>query len=142
MSASRSWLAFFALVVISLAPGASRAQDTIGFAPPVIEPAPPSGIGAIAVGSAALGLAALNLATLPVCYLDVYPSAAKDGCIIGSLAIAGVGVAVGVPSLVLGLKRRARYRAWRSSHPALGVLEQVGVSAGQNAISVRYLAHF
>jgi hypothetical protein len=81
--------------------------------------APPSGTGGIITGSILTGVGALNLVTSPVCVTDVYGevvgSAGQSACLVSSLVIGGGMVAVGVPVLLVGLKHRQDYRAWKDA---------------------------
>jgi hypothetical protein len=136
---TRSSLAVWALVFLALA-GPARAQSRIeyGYPPPQLEPTPPSGIGALVVGAAGFATAGSNLVTIPVCYANFYPYDARP-CTIASLVIVGVALSVAVPSLVVGLHRRARYKAWRARQRTRGELSPWGAS---RAAGLHYALHF
>jgi hypothetical protein len=102
-----------ALCLAELAPARAESRLEYGYPPPQLEPPPPSGIGAMSVGFGAFGFGALNLVTIPICYADFYPGEPR-GCVIASVTIAGVAFAVGIPSLIVGFKRHARFKAWRA----------------------------
>lgn len=129
------------LCLISVAASAQLSDERLGYPPPTFEQRPRSGVGGVVVGSAALGMALLNVATLPICFADFYPSGAQDGCVIGSLALAGVDVVVGVPSLVLGLIRLRRYRDWKQQR-ALALVERLGAGASPSGATLRYTLRF
>lgn len=135
-----------ALLLISLfdplAAQAQVAEGSAGYPPPMLEGPPRSGIGGIAVGAGALGIAALNLVTMPICFAEVYPSAAKDGCVIASLVLAGLGVSVALPSLLLGLHRHARYKEWKARQRAFAPREQLSLRPSQAGLSLHYVSNF
>ena len=74
---------------------------------------PSSGLGPIIAGWAVSGFGVLNGAAIPVCFADFYPKKAKDICIGASIAVAGVGLAVGIPLLIIGYNQKAARNAWR-----------------------------
>jgi hypothetical protein len=88
------------------------AQARAGYRDPS-DPQPSTGTGLIVAGWIATGLGLLNLATLPVCYADFYPSEAQDTCVTLSAVLAGVGISLGVPFLIIGYNKRADYKAWK-----------------------------
>lgn len=139
-------LALLVLLLVALSvPTRSFAQFTdgsVGFPPPELERKPPSGVGAMAVGAGALGFAGLNLVTLPICHVDLYPSEAERACVISSLVLAAGGVAIGVPSLVLGLVRYKRYQAWRARKLGLSSREGFDFAARLGGASLHYVARF
>src|SRR5687768_8859083 len=79
----------------------------------VSEARPSTGTGLIVVGWIAVGIAALNLATLPICYADFYPRESEDLCVGASLVIAGIGVSLGIPFLIVGYVNRSNYNDWK-----------------------------
>lgn len=79
----------------------------------VSEPPPSTGTGLIVVGWIALGLGALNLASLPICYADFYPRESEDLCVGLSLVVAGVGVSLAIPFLIVGYVNRSDYNDWK-----------------------------
>lgn len=87
---------------------------------------PPSGIGGIVMGAVGLGLGGINLATIPVCYASYYPADAKDLCVALSIGLGSALVAVGIPSLIVGIIRRKRYKAWRQERVQGGVAPMLG----------------
>lgn len=74
---------------------------------------PSSGISQIVIGYVGVGLALVNLALIPVCYADFYPAGGKDLCVGLSIGIGAVGLAVGIPLLIVGYNKRANRGAWR-----------------------------
>jgi hypothetical protein len=120
------------LVVLLCALACSRADaqqsdPRLGFEPPVLVQPPRTGIPALAVAAGLLGEAALNLALLPVCHADWYPSDAEEFCVVSSYVFAGVGIAVGVPSLIIGLVRYRRHQEWKARKRGLALLEPLGM---------------
>lgn len=116
----------------------AQARSEYGYPPPMFDPPPPSGVAAMAVGIGGLGLGAEQLLTIPLCYADFYPIDER-ACLITSLSIAGVGLAVGAASLAIGLRRRARYKAWRKQHlPA----PQLGWFGDPHGAGLRYAVRF
>jgi hypothetical protein len=90
---------------------------------------PPSGIGGIVMGAVGLGLGGINLATIPVCYASFYPAEAKDLCVWASVGVGSALVAVGIPSLIVGIIRRKRYKAWRQQRVLNGAtLKSIAVA--------------
>lgn len=79
-----------------------------------------SGLGLVVAGGLATGIGGLTLATTPLCRLSAIRSSAQPACIATSLAVGGVLAAVGVPLLVLGVRKRA------SSVPAVSVAPTTG----------------
>jgi hypothetical protein len=99
-------------------------------------------VGGIVVGAVGLGQGTLALATIPICFASFYPNEAQPFCV-GSSVLFGVGgYAVGAVGLSLGLKRRARYKAWRKRElQRRGVaLDDVGFgyASGQGRLQLRF----
>jgi hypothetical protein len=135
----------FAGTASAQAVSVSRARaDRVEYGyPPPFEPAPASGIGAVVVGYAGLGISALQLATMPVCFADFYPDAAERACLISSLALAGIALSVGIPTLVVGLHRRQRYKAWRQRRlSSRQQLSGFGSRGGLTGGGLRYAVRF
>jgi len=84
---------------------------------------PSSGVALTIVGAVALGIGALNFASIPICSADFYPRDSRDTCVVASVAVGVVGVAAGLPMLLVGLHQRSKYREWRKSHPVLSGFE-------------------
>jgi hypothetical protein len=80
---------------------------------------PKSGVAQLVAGGALTGLGVLNLGGLGLCYLDVYPDNARTTCKIASLAVAGLGLGIGIPLLVVGGLRRSEFKAWKEQHPGI-----------------------
>jgi hypothetical protein len=107
------------------------------------DPRPPSGIGGIVVGSAALGVAGLNLVTMPICFASFYPAGADDDCAVLSGVFAAIGVAVGLPSLIVGRRRRARYKEWRArQRPYAELLRGLRVDVAEGRAGLALSATF
>lgn len=129
-----------ALCLGSAAGALAQARVDYGYPPPQFEPPPPSGIGAVVVGYSGIGLAGLYLVTIPTCYAKFYPWPVDErACAITSVALAGVALSVGIPSLVVGLRRRERYKAWRARQLGGGLSPWVMREAGAG---VRYALRF
>lgn len=109
----------FGLLLAVLSPASASAQEPGYEMPPPPAGAsygserPKSGIGGIVMGAVGLGLGGINLATIPVCYASFYPANATDLCVIMSVSVGSVLVAVGIPSLIVGKIRRNRYKEWK-----------------------------
>jgi hypothetical protein len=113
-----------------------------GYPPPALEARPPTGIAAIAVGAGALALSLEQLVTIPICYADWYPGEVFP-CAVASAVVAGVGLAVGLPSLLVGLRRRAKYKAWQQrQHAPSALLGPVSFWGAANGAGVRFNLRF
>jgi hypothetical protein len=99
---------------------------------------PSTGTGLIVAGWIAVGVGLLNLATLPICFADFYPSESKDLCVGMSAAIAGVGVAVGVPLLIIGYNQRADYKEWKQRRGLTHHLRRLRLSLRDDAALIVY----
>jgi hypothetical protein len=133
-------LCIAAVLVGCCAGGASaQARSEYGYSPPILEPRPPSGIGAMVVGYGGIALGVEQLLTIPICYADFYPFQAERPCLIASLTVASVALAVGIPSLVVGLHRRERYKAWRQRQLSA---RQLGLFGDASGGGLRYAARF
>ena len=78
------------------------------------EERPSTGLGLTIAGAVVLGIGALNLVTAPLCKpLYEEDPDTQDVCLVSSLAVGGIGVAVGTPLLIVGLGQRSRYREWK-----------------------------
>jgi len=82
----------------------------LAFADPS-DPDPGSGAAKIVAGFIGLGVAASNAVQLPFCAID-QPFVPGRTCVRIAASLAAVGLAVGVPLLVLGYRQRARRKAW------------------------------
>jgi hypothetical protein len=134
-------VAAIALPLASPAAAQARARLEYGYPPPTFEAPPRSGIGAIAVGAGALGISLEQLLTIPLCYADWYPVEVFP-CAVASATVAGVGLAVGLPSLLVGLRRRARYKAWRQRQHARVALGPVSFWGAANGGGLRVNLRF
>jgi hypothetical protein len=133
------WVALWALALVAVAvPARAQSRIEYGYPPPQFEPTPPSGIGALAVGAGGFAIAGMNLVTIPVCYADFYPYDARP-CVISSLVIAGVALSVAIPSLLVGLRRRGRYKAWRARQLMRG---ELAPAATGSAAGAHYVLRF
>ncbi len=83
---------------------------------------PSSGVGERVGGFIGLGLGVLNLATSPLCYTDIIDPELQDVCLGASLVVGGVGLAVGIPLLIVGYNKRADLLEWRERN---GVAEHL-----------------
>lgn len=105
------------------APSLASAQETAPVAPlavqPPAAPAPSSGLAYIIPGGILVGLGAIDLGTAPLCRLSVIRSSAQPACLVTSIAVGGAALAVGIPLLVVGARRRG-------SVPAVGVAPVTG----------------
>lgn len=120
-------LTFGLLFIALLVPDPVAAQAALDDEVPPAAPhfyhsKPPSGIGGIVMGAVGLGLGGINLATLPVCYASFYPDDAETLCVHASLGVGSVLIAVGIPSLIVGIVRRKRYKKWREQRAQRGSL--------------------
>jgi hypothetical protein len=80
--------------------------------------APSNGVGYLITGGIFTGLGVINLATAPICKADTqFTRDTQNACLIGSLAVGGTFLAVGVPLLIVGAGKRSTYNAWRAEHP-------------------------
>jgi hypothetical protein len=114
----------------SLPPGLAHAEDDA--APPVASPAerPSTGLGALVTGGVFTGVGGLNLLTAPICTTSLIRSDLQTTCVTASLVVAGVGLAVGVPLMVIGANQRAEYNDWKKSHPVAAGLWLVPTAGG------------
>ena len=107
--------------VVALLPANSAAEDK---APASREPEPSSGIGLIVGGAVALGLGLANAATgslyCAILSQTIYTSSDQGICWGVALGIGGVGVAVGVPLLIVGLNDHADHKEWERRNGLAG----------------------
>jgi hypothetical protein len=112
-------LVFAALLTLplSLSSGVAFAQDDE--APPAASRAerPSTGIGLLVTGGIFTGIGGLNLLTAPLCTTNLVTSDLQSVCLTASLVVAGVGLAVGIPLMVIGANQRAEYNEWKKAHP-------------------------
>lgn len=75
--------------------------------------APPSGLGLIIGGSILTGVGLISLATAPAC-ASFYNEASgnRGGCYASTVIVGLVGLGIGVPLLVIGAIRQARFNRW------------------------------
>lgn len=78
---------------------------------------PPSGVGFLVSGGILTGLGVLNLAAAPVCQTSLVREDVQDECMVTSLVAGGVMLAVGIPLLVVGGTKRARFIEWQEQQP-------------------------
>ncbi len=101
-----------------------------GLAPMPAEPPPSSGIALIVTGSVFTGLGALNLITSPICKLDsAFSPGTQNACLDASLVAGGVFLAIGIPMLVVGTKRRAEFQEWKHRYGFVGFNPSTGGGA-------------
>jgi len=115
----------------------ARAQSA-----PASDPQPSTGNGLVVAGWIATGLGVLNLATLPICFADFYPEESEDLCVGASAVIGGVGLALGVPFLIVGYNQKADYREWRARNGIAYHLMNTQVTLASDGASLRYSASF
>jgi hypothetical protein len=127
-----------ALLVMVAMLGASVARAE---APsPTGDPRPPTGWVGIGVGIGGFVWAFSQAATIPFCFADFYPTE-PEYCL-GASAVLGAGaLAVGLTGILMGMKRRAAYKEWRTRElerrsPSLTGLD-VGFAAGSGSLRVR-----
>jgi hypothetical protein len=128
-------LALLVCLFVMSAATARAEEPPVAGAPPALhdDPRPRSGVGGIVVGAVGLGQGTLALATIPICFASFYPNEAQPFCV-GSSVLFGVGgYAVGAVGLSLGLKRRARYKAWRQRELERRGVALDGFSGGYHA---------
>jgi hypothetical protein len=104
-----------------------------------------TGIGETVAGGILVGLAVLDLAEACLCKVDaVIPDRKEQNpCLYATLIAGGLFSAVGVPLLVVGLRKRADYRRWEQSHPAAGaMLRGLRVSGGHQGVGLSLSAAF
>jgi hypothetical protein len=122
---------------LTLLPSAAWAQSA-----PANDPQPSTGTGLVVVGWIATGLGVLNLATLPICFADFYPEDAETLCVIGSATIGGVGLALGVPFLIVGYSQKADYREWKARNGMAYHLQNTYVTVASDGVGLSYSAAF
>jgi hypothetical protein len=83
------------------------------------DPRPSTGTGLIVAGWILTGIGVLNLAFIPACSADFYPPEAEDTCVAASAVLGGIGVALGVPFLIIGYNQRSDYKDWRERNSTL-----------------------
>jgi hypothetical protein len=86
----------------------------------------------------ATGVGLLNLAAVPVCSADFYPADAEDACVVGSLIVAGVGVGLGIPFLIVGYSQHSDYNAWKARNGVARALLDTHIAFTQNAAMLSY----
>lgn len=80
---------------------------------------PSSGGGLIIAGSVLMGDGVLNLLASPTCLLLLNKSSNSIGPCLGAVgAISALQIIAGIPMLVVGSARRARYRTWQRANAA------------------------
>ena len=119
------------IVVCSTVSAQAPARLEYGYPPPPREPTPPRGIAAMIVGIGGLALGAEQLLTIPICNADFYTLEDPKFCLGRKLTTAGLALAVGIPSLLVGLRRRARYKAWRARQGVTGHVAPFGLAGLQ-----------
>ena len=122
---------------LMLSTGAARAQS----APPS-DPQPSTGTGLVVAGWIATGIGVLNLATLPICFADFYPEESENLCVIGSATLGGVGLALGIPFLIVGYNNKADYREWKARNGVAYHLQNTHVTVANDGVGLSYRAAF
>jgi hypothetical protein len=126
---------------VAVLPALARATPTANWM--LQHDAPPSsGIPQVVVGWAALGIGVLNLALIPVCFADFYPDKGRDICKYGSIGLGAVGLAVGIPFLIMGYNQRARRADWERKRNGFGLLENLHFAAHGGGWALGYRAEF
>jgi hypothetical protein len=77
---------------------------------------PPSGVPFLISGGIITGIGGVNLLTAPLCRTDLVDEPYQDECLISSLVVGGVFLAVGIPLLAVGGVQRSKYVEWRARH--------------------------
>jgi hypothetical protein len=109
---------------------------------PMHDPQPSTGTGLIVAGWIATGIGVLNLATLPICFADFYPEDSENLCVIGSATLGGVGLALGVPFLIVGYNNKADYREWQARRGMAYHLMNTQVTLASDGAALSYRAEF
>jgi hypothetical protein len=125
-------LVFAALLALplSLASGVASAQDDEASPAASGTERPSTGIGYLVTGGVLTGVGGLNLLTAPLCTTSLITSDLQSPCLIASLVVAGVGLAVGIPLIVVGANKRAEYNEWKKAHPVAAGLWVVPTAGG------------
>jgi hypothetical protein len=89
-----------------------------------------SGVGLLVGGGIATGIGGVNLLSALLCTTSLYSSISTDLCYGIAFGVGGVGLAVGIPMLVVGANKRAAYREWLKDHPAVEELSVIPVRGG------------
>ncbi|MCA9623855.1 MAG: hypothetical protein KC731_32760 [Myxococcales bacterium] len=136
-------LAFTVTFTLASTAAAQEAPPPEGF-PGGYDPEPSKGTGMIIGGAILTGIGGLNLLTAPLCTVDdLIPNAdVQRGCVIGSLVVGGVGLAVGLPLLIVGVGQRSDYRDWEARHPYAGWLKDIRVDASPGGASLGWSTSF
>jgi hypothetical protein len=114
----------------------------MAFADPA-DPNPGSGQRKVLAGWISVSVAALNFSQLSLCAL-------REGegwwterrCMRMGLSIGSLGLALGLPLLVLGYRQRAEQRAWMRRHGLDHLLSGVQVGSTRGGALVGYAAPF
>jgi len=125
---------------LTLLPATAWSQSAPS-APPS-DPQPSTGTGLVVAGWIATGIGVLNLATLPICFADFYPEESEDLCVGASAVIGGVGLALGVPFLIVGYNNKADYREWQARNGIAYHLQNTHVTIANDGVGLSYRAAF
>jgi hypothetical protein len=125
-------LVFAALLTLplSLSSGIASAQDDEATPAAPQAERPSTGIGYLVTGGILTGVGAANLLTAPLCTTSLIRSDLQNFCLTASLVVAGVGLAVGIPLIVVGSNKRAEYNEWKKSHAFAAGLWLVPTAGG------------
>jgi hypothetical protein len=80
---------------------------------------PSTGVDILASGSALTAIGVLSFAAAPICKTSVIIPQEQSSCFEVSFVVGAPFLAAGVPLIVVGAVRHAKYAAWVRSHPAV-----------------------
>jgi hypothetical protein len=113
-------------------PGLRKSSPHLAFAD-ATDPNPGSGRALILTGWIALGVAVLSGAQGPLCSLNSYDTrAGQRSCVRFSLGVGIAALTLGVPSLVLGYRRRSAQNQWKKRHGLSALTMGMSLSTAQS----------
>jgi hypothetical protein len=119
-------------------PGVPVTTPDVAFADPS-DPNPGSGRRQILAGWISTGIGVVSIAQIPFCHHNDYDDAGSERvCTRFSISMAVLGLAAGIPWLVLGYRKRAAQSAWRARHGLADWLAPLRLAVQRDGASLLY----